>query len=79
MPRKNNIDEPVKKNITVILDECLLRKIDDFRFGYRHNSRSAAMGALIKIGLESMLNQESEAKPARDMIADESGPKYNEK
>lgn len=43
---------PTKKpRFTVIVDEEMLKKIDDFRFKNRYQSRSAATLALIRIGI----------------------------
>ena len=41
-----------KPRFTVIVDDELLKKIDDFRFENRYASRSAATLELIKLGLE---------------------------
>ena len=41
-----------KPRYTVIVDDELLKKIDDFRFENRYTSRSAATIDLIKLGLE---------------------------
>ena len=42
-----------KPRYTVIVDEELLKKIDDFRFENRFPSRSAATLELIRLGMES--------------------------
>lgn len=42
-----------KPRLTIALDEKLLSKIDDFRFENRYPSRSAAVIALIKKGLDN--------------------------
>ena len=42
-----------KPRLTIALDEELLSKIDDFRFENRYPSRSAAVIALIKKGLDN--------------------------
>jgi len=41
-----------KPRYTVIVDDELLKKIDDFRFDNRYASRSAATLELIRLGLE---------------------------
>ena len=41
-----------KPRYTVIVDEELLKKIDDFRFENRYPSRSAATLELIRLGIE---------------------------
>ena len=43
-----------KPRYTVIVDEELLRQIDDFRFENRYPSRSAATLDLIRLGLEAL-------------------------
>ena len=43
-----------KPRYTVIVDEELLKKIDDFRFENRYPSRSAATLELIRLGLEQV-------------------------
>lgn len=54
---------PTKKpRYTVIVDEDVLKEIDDFRFENRFPSRSAATLELIKRGIEQ-LREEREATP----------------
>lgn len=54
---------PTKKpRYTVIVDEDMLKKIDDFRFENRYPSRSAATLALIRIGLETLERQGQESR-----------------
>lgn len=43
-----------KPRYTVIVDQELLRRIDDFRFENRYPSRSAATLELIRRGLEQL-------------------------
>ena len=43
-----------KPRFTVIVDEELLKEIDDFRFENRYPSRSAATIDLIRRGIEQM-------------------------
>lgn len=43
-----------KPRYTVIVDEELLKRIDDFRFENRYTSRSAATLELIRLGLEKL-------------------------
>lgn len=40
-----------KKRYTITVDEALLRKIEDYRFENRFQTRAAASEALIRIGL----------------------------
>lgn len=43
-----------KPRYTIIVDEELLKKIDDFRFENRYPSRSAATLELIRLGMETL-------------------------
>ena len=43
-----------KPRLTVIVDEELLKEIDDFRFENRYPSRSAATIDLIRRGIEQL-------------------------
>jgi metal-responsive CopG/Arc/MetJ family transcriptional regulator len=43
-----------KPRYTVIVDDELLKKIDDFRFENRYPSRSAATLDLIRLGMETL-------------------------
>lgn len=43
-----------KPRYTIIVDEELLKRIDDFRFENRYTSRSAATLELIRLGLEKL-------------------------
>ena len=43
-----------KPRYTIIVDEELLQKIDDFRFENRYPSRSAATIDLIRLGIEAL-------------------------
>ena len=43
-----------KPQYTVILDEDLLKKIDDYQFGNRFRSRSSATVELIKIAMQTL-------------------------
>lgn len=51
-----------KPRYTVIVDEELLKKIDDFRFENRYPSRSAATLELIRLGMESLKRKQEESK-----------------
>lgn len=54
-----------KPRYTVIVDEEMLKRIDDFRFKNRYGSRSAATLELIRIGMEALEKQQEEAKKAK--------------
>lgn len=54
-----------KPRYTVIVDESLLKEIDDFRFENRYPSRSAATLALIRLGMDA-LKKEQEQKKAKN-------------
>ncbi len=51
-----------KPRYTVIVDEELLKKIDDFRFENRYPSRSAATLELIRLGMESLKRKQEEGE-----------------
>lgn len=54
---------PTKKpRFTVIVEEEMLKKIDDFRFDNRFQSRSAATLALIRIGIEKIEEEKNRAE-----------------
>ena len=53
-----------KPRYTVIVDEELLKEIDDFRFENRYPSRSAATLELIRLGMKA-LKKEQEQKKAK--------------
>ncbi len=55
-----------KPRYTIIVDEELLRKIDDFRFENRYPSRSAATLDLIRLGMES-LKKEQQGKSDKNL------------
>lgn len=46
-----------KPRYAIIVDEKLLKKIDDFRFENRYQSRSAATLELIRLGFEKLEKQ----------------------
>ena len=57
---------PTKKpRYTVIVDDELLREIDDFRFENRYPSRSAATLELIRLGMEHLQKEREKAKKAQ--------------
>jgi metal-responsive CopG/Arc/MetJ family transcriptional regulator len=51
-----------KPRYTVIVDEELLKKIDDFRFENRYPSRSAATLELIRLGMEALKKEQEKGK-----------------
>lgn len=51
-----------KPRYTVIVDEDLLKEIDDFRFENRYPSRSAATIELIRIGIEQLKKEREQEK-----------------
>lgn len=51
-----------KPRFTIIVDEELLEKIDDFRFENRYPSRSAATIDLIRIGIKQVEQAKKEQK-----------------
>ena len=54
-----------KPRYTVIVDEELLKEIDDFRFENRYPSRSAATSELIRLGIEQIKKEQEEQKKAQ--------------
>ena len=51
-----------KPRFTIVIDEELLKKIDDFRFENRYSSRSAATLELIRVGLEELEKEKKKKK-----------------
>lgn len=49
-----------KPRYTVIVDDDLLKQIDDFRFENRYPSRSAATLELIRVGLDALKAKENQ-------------------
>lgn len=49
-----------KPRYTIIVDEELLKEIDDFRFENRYPSRSAATLDLIRLGMESLKKEQQD-------------------
>ncbi len=49
-----------KPRYTVVVDEDLLRQIDDFRFENRFPSRSAATLELIRLGIQQLEREKQE-------------------
>ena len=49
-----------KPRYTIIVDEEVLQKIDDFRFENRYPSRSAATLELIRLGMEQIKKEREE-------------------
>lgn len=59
-----------KPRFTVIVDDELLKRIDDFRFENRYPSRSAATLDLIRLGLEQLEKEQEKAKKVQDKPID---------
>ncbi len=62
-----------KPRYTVIVDEELLKEIDDFRFENRYPSRSAATLELIRLGMESLKKEQKKTqknKPTTEVLGD---------
>ncbi len=52
---------PTRKHMySIILDDELLKKIDDFQFNNRYRSRSSATVELIKIAMQTLEGKEPE-------------------
>ena len=50
-----------KPRYTVSVDDDLFKKIEDFRFEHRYQTRSEATVELIRLGLEALLREQEEA------------------
>ena len=50
-----------KPRFTIVVDEELLRRIDDFRFENRYPSRSAEVIELIRVGIENVEKKKPKA------------------
>ena len=55
-----------KPRYTVIVDEELLKEIDDFRFENRYPSRSAATLELIRLGMKALKKEQEQKKAKKD-------------
>lgn len=51
-----------KARYTVSVDSELFKKIEDFRFDHRFQTRSEATAELIRLGLETLNNGQDEQK-----------------
>lgn len=64
------IDKP---RYTVIVDEEMLKRIDDFRFENRYPSRSAATTELIRLGLKEIEKEKKAQEQKLHSIANKDG------
>ena len=55
-----------KPHYTVIVDEELFKRIEDFRFKNRYPSRSAATVDLILLGMKAIEEQQKKSNGERD-------------
>ena len=62
-----------KPRYTVIVDEELLKEIDDFRFENRYPSRSAATLELIRLGMDAIKKQQKPAQKKKSDTSKEAG------
>lgn len=51
-----------KPRFTIIANDEIFKKVDDFRFENRYLSRSAAVLELIRLGLEAVEKQKKDKK-----------------
>ncbi len=51
-----------KPRYTIIVDEEMLKQIDDFRFENRYPSRSAATLELIRLGMQQLKKEQQSQK-----------------
>ena len=54
-----------KPRLMVVVDEEMLKKIDDLRFERRYASRSQLMYKLLKLGIQTMEQQQTDKKQER--------------
>ena len=62
-----------KPRYTVIVDEELLKEIDDFRFENRYPSRSAATLELIRLGMDAIKKQQKQEQKKNSDTSKEAG------
>lgn len=55
-----------KPRYTVVVDQELLKEIDDFRFENRYPSRSAATLELIRLGIEQLKKERNHESPQEE-------------
>lgn len=55
-----------KPRYTVSVDDELFKKIEDFRFENRFQTRSEATVELIRLGLEALKKEQAEGKDSND-------------
>lgn len=53
-----------KPRCSLVLDEELLEKIEDFRFSNRYNNRNSAVIELIKLGFKQLEEENNSKKDA---------------
>jgi len=49
-----------KPTVSVILEEEMLKKIDDYQFNNRIQSRSKALNEIIRLGMEALESKQQE-------------------
>ena len=55
-----------KPRYTIIVDEELLKRIDDFQFQNRYRSRSAATLELIRLGLDQLEKNQAKEREQQE-------------
>lgn len=60
-----------KPRYSIIVDDELLKEIDDFRFENRFPSRSAATLELIRLGMESLKKAQKNNPSSKAVLTDE--------
>jgi hypothetical protein len=56
-------DMPTKKPIiSVVLDEETLKKVEDFQFDNRIQSRSKALNEIIRLGIEQLMKEQDKGE-----------------
>ena len=60
-----------KARFTVIVEDELLKKIDDYRFENRYGSRSSAAGELIKIAMQTLEGKAIDEQKSKPMLSEQ--------
>ena len=61
-----------KKQFSMVVDDELMKAIDDYQFDNRIKNRTTAINELISIGIKAILAEESEKQKAADSAVAES-------
>ncbi len=61
-----------KPRFTIVIDDELYQKVNDYRYTYRLRSQSEAICKLVEIGIKAILMEEAEKQKAADSADAES-------